>query len=66
MISSGDGWLTVTRYGRTVQIQRINAATYFSALRASGVGEAVAMGLTAGLITISMKGNCDAHPERDC
>lgn len=56
MMSTTNGQLSITRNGRTVQLQALNDATYFNALRTMGIGEAVAQGLTAGLITIK-KGN---------
>jgi len=54
VITIGDGWLSVTRHGRRVNIQRINDQSYYAALRAFGAREATAAAAAAGLITMKV------------
>lgn len=52
MIAIRDGRMTVTRMGRTTQIQRLNDDSYYQALRAFGARESTAAAAAAGLITM--------------
>ena len=52
-MTSTDGYLTITRNGRTTRLAPLNDATYYTALRVFGVSAAVSAALTAKLITLS-------------
>lgn len=54
MIAIRDGALSVTRYGRTVEIQRLTDESYYHALRAFGARESTAAAAAAGLITMKV------------
>jgi hypothetical protein len=54
VIAIRDGALTVTRHGRTVQLQAITDESYFHALRAFGARESVAAAASKGLITVKV------------
>jgi hypothetical protein len=56
MMNIVNGYITVARPGRSIKIQRFTQETYFTALRAFGASETVAMAATRNLITISLKG----------
>jgi hypothetical protein len=48
--------LVVERPGRSVVLQPMNEQTYYTALRAFGLRESVAIAATRGLITIRIGG----------
>lgn len=49
------GWLTVTKAGRTIPIQRVTDESVYRALRAYGVSDVRAQAAARGLITIVVK-----------
>ena len=51
-MTNANGELVVWRHRQAIPIQRLNDATYYAALRAFGVSEAVSAALTAKLITL--------------
>ena len=52
-MTSTDGYLTITRNGRTTRLTPLNDATFYDGLRAFGVSAAVSAALTAKLITLA-------------
>lgn len=52
-MNSTDGFLTLTRNGRTVRLQALNEQTFYTGLRAFGVSAAVSAAAARGLITFA-------------
>jgi hypothetical protein len=56
VISVNDsGWLTVTKQGRVVVIERITEESQYRALLLAGVSAAIAAAAAKGLITVDYK-----------